>query len=305
MTKRREFIKGLLAGSATTLSTPLWAKEKDHVDITILHTNDLHSRIEPFPLSDPKYSGLGGFTRLSGKINDIRKEHENVLLLDAGDIFQGTPYFNLYGGEIEYKLMSEMGYFASTLGNHDFDNGIEGLLAQVKNASFQFINCNYDLSNSPLKEHVVPYKIKEFKGIRIGVLGVGIKLEGLVDKKNYGDIIYMDPIEHANETAKHLKLNEQCDLIICLSHLGYSYPDDRVSDIDLTVDNQYIDLIIGGHTHTFLDKPTKMKSIHGKKTMINQVGWAGINLGKIDYRVQKLSGESEISGTNLIVKSLV
>lgn len=305
MSKRRDFLKLLLAGSAAAVANPVMAKSNDWVNVTILHTNDMHSRIEPFPLSDPKYAGLGGFERLSATINKIRQEKENVLLLDAGDIFQGTPYFNLYGGELEFKLMSKMGYYASTLGNHDFDNAIEGLVSKLKYADFQFINCNYDVSNTALKEHVVPYKIKEINGVRIGILGVGIKLEGLVDKRNYGDIIYMDPIEYANATAEILKVEKQCDLIICLSHLGYSYPDERVSDLDLAAENKYIDLIIGGHTHTFLDKPKKVKSQNKKVCLINQVGWAGINLGKIEFRIHKLSGESEITGRNLIVKSLV
>jgi 5'-nucleotidase len=287
------------------LSTPLFAKNDDWVNISILHTNDMHSRIDPFPANDPKYPDMGGFSRLSATINQIREEEKNVLLLDAGDIFQGTPYFNLFGGEIEFKLMSQMGYYASTIGNHDLDNGIEGLVSKLPYADFQFINCNYDVSNTQLKDHVVPYKIKELNGIRIGILGVGIELEGLVDTKNYTGIIYHDPIESANKTAEILKNKKHCDLIICLSHLGYKYSDERVSDIDLANENKYIDLIIGGHTHTFLEEPVKIKSKYNKRTLINQVGWAGIRLGKIDYKIHKMSGESELSGSNLIVKRLV
>ena len=305
MNKRRDFIKSLLTVSAATFTTPLWAKRSDWVRISILHTNDMHSRIDPFPANDPKYPGLGGFARLSAKINSIRKEEENVLLLDAGDIFQGTPYFNMYGGELEFKLMSKMGYYASTLGNHDFDNGVEGLVNQLKHADFQFVNCNYDVSDSLLKNHVLPYKIKEIKGVRIGILGVGIELEGLVDKKNYGNIIYNDPISSANRIAKILKSEKHCDLIICLSHLGYSYDDGKVSDQDLAKENEHIDLIIGGHTHTFLKRPVKIKSRHNKLCIINQVGWAGIKLGKIDFSIQKMSGETEITARNLIVKTLV
>ena len=305
MSKRRKFLKSLLTLSAATLTTPLWAKRSDWVKISILHTNDMHSRIEPFPDNDPKYPGLGGFARLSSKIKNMRTEEENVLLLDAGDIFQGTPYFNMYGGELEFKLMSKMGYYASTLGNHDFDNGVEGLVKQLKHAEFQFINCNYDLSDSPLKEHVLPYKIKEINGIRIGILGVGIELEGLVDKMNYGNIIYNDPISNANRVAKILKSEKHCDLIICLSHLGYSYSDGQVSDQDLAMENEHMDLIIGGHTHTFLKRPVKIKSRHNKTCIINQVGWAGIKLGKIDFSIHKISGKTEISARNLIVKTLV
>jgi 5'-nucleotidase len=305
MSKRRDFVKLMLTGSAAMLTSPLFAKSNDWVEICIIHTNDMHSRIDPFPENDPKYAGLGGFARLAGTIDEIKKTHRNVLLLDAGDIFQGTPYFNVFGGELEFKLMSEMGFYASTLGNHDFDNGIDGIVNNLPYASFSFINCNYDFSNTALEGHVVPYMIENIDGIRVGILGVGIELEGLVDKKNYGDIIYLDPIENARKTAEILKKEKQCDIIICLSHLGYSYPDERISDLDLAAENEYIDLIIGGHTHTFLEKPVHVKSRYKKKTIINQVGWAGINLGKIEFKIHKLTGEIEISGRNLIVKSLV
>jgi 5'-nucleotidase len=305
MSKRRDFVKMMLTGTAAMLTGPLLAKDNDWVELCILHTNDMHSRVEPFPENDPKYPGLGGFARLSGTIDQIRQEEKNVLLLDAGDIFQGTPYFNLFGGELEFKLMSQMGYYASTLGNHDFDNGISGIVDNMQFANFKFINCNYDVSKTALSEYVVPYSIYSIEGVRIGILGVGIELEGLVDAENYEGIVYKDPIEHAKKTAKKLKKEECCDLIICLSHLGYSYSDGRVSDLDLAAENEYIDLIIGGHTHTFLNKPVKVKSKYKKNTLINQVGWAGIRLGKIDFKIHKTSGKSEICGTNLIVKTLV
>lgn len=295
-----------MAGSASLLALPTQAMSSKAEKITILHTNDLHSRIEPFAESDPKYANLGGLSRLSTMIDQVRKTEENVVLLDAGDIFQGTPYFNLFGGELEFKLMSNMQYDATTLGNHDFDNGIDGLIDQLPNAKFPFINCNYDLSNSRLKEHVLPYKIIDKSGIRIGILGVGIELEGLVDINNYGNVIYLDPIENANRIANYLKTEEKCDLVICLSHLGYDYGEsDVVSDIHLAGKTKNIDLIIGGHTHTFFEKPIKYKNLEKKKVLVNQVGWAGINLGRIDFYIDKLSGDTEIAATNLIVKTLV
>ena len=280
-------------------------EKKDNVRISILHTNDMHSRIDAFPGDDPKYPGLGGMTHLAGEVKRIRSEEKNVLLLDAGDIFQGTPYFNLFGGEVEFKLMSEMGYAASTLGNHDFDNGVEGLIEMLPYANFPFVNVNYDLSKSPLKEHVQDYIIKEIDGMRVGIFGVGIELAGLVDKKNYGDIIYKDPIEESKKVAKHLKETERCDLIICLSHLGYSYREKKVSDQDLALENQYVDLIIGGHTHTMLKKPQKIRSKYQKNCLVNQVGWAAIRLGKIDFSLHKWTNESQIEARNLIVKKLV
>jgi len=306
MNNRRTFLKQMLAGSASLLALPTQAMSSKAEKITILHTNDLHSRIEPFTQLDPKYANLGGLSRLSTMIDQVRKTEKNVILLDAGDIFQGTPYFNLFGGELEFKLMSSMKYDASTLGNHDFDNGVDGLIDQLPNAKFPFINCNYELSNSNLKEHVLPYKIINKSGIKIGILGVGIELEGLVDKINYGNIIYLDPIENANRIANYLKSEEKCDLVICLSHLGYAYEEsDIVSDIHLAGNTKNIDLIIGGHTHTFFDKPIKFKNLEKKKVLVNQVGWAGINLGRLDFYVDKLSGDTEIAATNLIVKTLV
>ena len=296
----------MLAGSASLMALPTQAMSSKAEKITILHTNDLHSRIEPFSELDPKYANLGGLSRLSTMIDQVRKTEKNVILLDAGDIFQGTPYFNLFGGELEFKLMSNMQYDASTLGNHDFDNGVDGLIDQLPHAKFPFINCNYDLSNSNLKEHVQPYKIINKSGIKIGILGVGIELEGLVDIKNYGNIIYLDPIDNANRIASYLKTQEKCDLVICLSHLGYDYGEsDEVSDIHLAGKTKNIDLIIGGHTHTFFEKPIKYKNLEKKKVLLNQVGWAGINLGRIDFYIDKLSGDTEIAATNLIVKTLV
>ena len=296
----------MLAGSASLMALPAQAMSDKAEKITILHTNDLHSRIEPFSELDPKYANLGGLSRLSTMIDEVRKTEKNVILLDAGDIFQGTPYFNLFGGELEFKLMSNMQYDASTLGNHDFDNGVDGLIDQLPHAKFPFINCNYDLNQSNLNEHVLPYKIINKSGIRIGILGVGIELDGLVDKNNYGNIIYLDPIENANRIAAYLKTQEKCDLVICLSHLGYEYDkSDIVSDIHLASKTKNIDLILGGHTHTFFEKPKKYKNVEKKKVLLNQVGWAGINLGRIDFYIDKLSGDTEIAARNLIVKTLV
>lgn len=291
MSNRRTFIKQSFLGGVSLLGAaafnPLSASilKKNHTKITILHTNDTHSHIEPFPSNDPKYPGLGGVAKRAALIEQIRKEEKNVLLFDAGDIFQGTPYFNLYGGELEFKLMSLMKYDAATIGNHDFDNGIDGLNKVLPHATFPFLNVNYDFSDTILHGKIAPYKVFEKDGVRIGVFGVGVELEGLVDKKMYGATNYLDPILKANETATHLKHHEKCHLIICLSHLGYAYKTNKVSDMVLAKENQYIDLIIGGHTHTFLEKPTAVKNKNNTITLINQVGWAGINLGRIDFFV--------------------
>ena len=293
--RRRNFIKNtaatsaLLSLSGLSLSSFSVVKEKK---ITILHTNDVHSHIDPFPENHPRNPSMGGVAKRANIIEQIRKEESNVLLLDAGDVFQGTPYFNYYGGELEFKLMSMMKYDLATLGNHDFDNGIDGFYAQLPHANFEFVSANYDFKNTELNGIVKPYKTFIKDGIKIGVFGLGIELEGLVDKKLYKETKYNNPIEVATDITKTLKEKEKCDLIICLSHLGFDYKNekDKVSDLKLAAATQDIDLIIGGHTHTFLDKPVIKTNKVGKQVVINQVGAYGINLGRIDFY---LSDESK------------
>ena len=293
-TSRRDFLKsGSTAAAFFALNaSPFAAFAKNGtVQLTILHTNDVHSRIEPFPMDGSRNQGLGGVARRAALIKQIRAEQKNVLLLDAGDVFQGTPYFNMFGGELEMKLMSDMGYDAGTMGNHDFDNGIAGFVKQLPHANFPFLVSNYDFNNTDLKGKTQSYKVFRKEGLKIGVFGLGIELAGLVDKKNYGDIVYQDPIAKANETAAILKNDLHCDLVICLSHLGYKYKEDKVSDQILARSTRNIDLIIGGHTHTFMKVPEDIKNLDGKITTVNQVGFAGINLGRLDYFFQKGTGK--------------
>lgn len=283
--KRRHFIQQTVAAS-TLISLGglgLQSFSNSSKKITILHTNDVHSHIDPFGSEDGKYAHLGGVARRFSLIESIRKENPNTLLFDAGDIFQGTPYFNYYGGELEFKLMSMLKYDAATIGNHDFDNGIDGLYAQMPYAKFEFISANYDFTNTVMDAHVKPYKIFQIDGIKIGVFGLGIKLDGLVNKIMYKETEYLDPIETAQEMTKVLKENEQCELIICLSHLGYVYNSEKVSDLKLAKATKDIDLIIGGHTHTFLPKPTIVKNSDDKTVLVNQAGCYGINLGRVDF----------------------
>ena len=285
--KRRDFIQKTAASTALIgLGFSLESfNSPDIKKLTILHTNDVHSHIDPFPATDPRNPNMGGVARRAALIESIRKENSNVLLLDAGDIFQGTPYFNYYGGELEFKLMSMMKYDASTIGNHDFDNGVDGLYAQLPHASFDFISSNYDFKNTVMNGHVHPYKIFIKEGIKVGIFGLGIELDGLVDKKGYKETVYNDPVEVAQDMTRLLKKEQKCDLIICLSHLGYKYKDEteKISDLKLATLTKDIDLIIGGHTHTFLDKPTVVKNLEGNQVLVNQVGCFGINLGKIDF----------------------
>ncbi len=286
--KRRDFIHKTAISSAflglggLSLSSFKSASTKQ---LTILHTNDVHSYIDPFPPNHPKNPNMGGVARRAAIIEAIRKESPNVLLLDAGDIFQGTPYFNYYGGELEFKLMSMMRYDLATIGNHDFDNGIEGFYKQFPNATFDFVSANYDFKNTVLDGHVQPYKIFDKNGIKVGVFGLGVALEGLVDKKNSKETVYHDPLGITQDMARILKHEKKCDLVICLSHLGYKYKDEpnKICDVKLAELTKDIDLIIGGHTHTFLDKPTVMKNSDNKEVLVNQVGCYGVNLGRVDF----------------------
>ncbi len=302
---RRNFLKNIGLLSTSLALTPwIGAEAEAGIEkVTILHTNDVHSRIDPFPMDGSRNAGLGGVARRATLVNQIRKEEKHVLLLDAGDIFQGTPYFNLYGGELELKLMSKLGYDAATLGNHDFDNGVDGFSKHMHHANFPIICSNYDFRNTSLEGKTIPYKVFHKGKIKIGVIGVGIELEGLVEKKNYGETIYLDPIIQANKYAALLKEEEKCDLIICLSHLGYKYKDQKVSDQVLAKQSQHIDLIIGAHTHTFMTQPEALKNADGKEVKIFQVGFAGINLGRIDYYFEKQRNKkSSVASTLLINK---
>ena len=305
---RRDFLKTSVYGSLgmaglAMIPSEVFAK-KEVVKIVILHTNDVHSHIDPFPANDPKFAGLGGVARRAALIEEIRAQEPNVLLLDAGDIYQGTPYFNKYGGELELKLMSKMGYDASTIGNHDFDNGIDGIVRQLPNASFPLLCANYDFSDTAMNGKTQPYKIFVKDGVRIGVFGVGIELEGLVDKRMYENTRYLDPLEKAAEMSVLLKKEKKCDIIICLSHLGFSYENKKVSDVVFAKESRNIDLIIGGHTHTFLDKPIEFSNRDGKKVIVAQVGWAGIKLGKITYLVERDSKKKHVEGTSMNLFSM-
>tara|TARA_B100001057_G_scaffold119156_1_gene117820 strand:+ start:371 stop:1282 length:912 start_codon:yes stop_codon:yes gene_type:complete len=301
MSNRRKFIKnfGLGAVGLTMINHKLIAQE-DVKRITILHTNDMHSRIEPF--SSGSFKGIGGMAQRSSIINEIRKKEKNVLLFDAGDIFQGTPYFNFYGGELEFKLMSQMKYDAVTLGNHDFDNGLDGLKKQLKHASFPFVCANYDFSKTILKNSFKPYKIFLKDGIKIGVFGIGVELNGLVPKELYKETKYLDPIIEANKISDKLKNKKGCDLIVCLSHLGLMYNSDKVSDLVIAQKSKHIDLIIGGHTHSFLEKPILETNLDGKKVIINQVGWGGINIGKIDFIFKQNKTNFDVKNSSIFVK---
>lgn len=305
--KRRDFIQKVSTGTTAlatigSLGLQSFTTKPRTTKITILHTNDVHSHIDAFGPDEGRNANRGGVARRASLIENIRAKNPNTLLLDAGDIFQGTPYFNYYGGELEFKLMSMLKYDLATIGNHDFDNGINGIFAQLPHANFEFVSANYDFSNTVMDTHVKPYKIFKKRGIKIGVFGLGIELNGLVDKKLYKETKYLDPVGISQDMARILKTEEQCDLIICLSHLGYNYKrnPDKISDLKLAEATKDIDLIIGGHTHTFLPKPTVVKNSDGKKMLVNQVGCYGLYLGQIDFYFDEEKNKTT-NGTSIIV----
>ncbi len=292
---RRAFLASL--GAATVAShLPLRGSEPTAPGrITLLHTNDTHSRIEPFGPGNGAISGLGGMARRATLVKQLRQQLGPVLLLDAGDTFQGTPYFNRYKGRLDYQLMRMVGYDAGTLGNHDFDNGVDLLvdamasMEQLKhpNPPFAFVNCNYDFKGAPaLGKRVRPYLIREFPGLRVGLTGVGVAFAGLVAPKNHEGIGWRDPYESLRPVVQRLREVEKVDLVVVLSHLGYNLNGSAPDDLQMPGRVPGIDAIIGGHSHTFLETPTRVPQARGE-TLVSQVGFGGVNLGRMDFALSR------------------
>ncbi len=256
--------------------------------VVIIHTNDTHSRIEPLPKNNNVNPNTGGVVRRATYIDQVRKENKNVLLFDAGDFVQGTPYFNLFKGKVEIGAMNRMKYDAGTLGNHEFDYGLDVLAQIVKKANYPIVNCNYDFSNTPLKGLVKPYVIIKKFGMKIGVLGVGIDPEGLIQSEDYKGMIFNPVINSVNKYSEILKNQEKCDLVICLSHIGFESPGDIVNDQVLAQKSKFIDIIIGGHSHTYLEKPVVLKNLDGKDVLVYQMGKNGTFVGRIDAEMQEV-----------------
>lgn len=290
MMDRRNFLRNTAVVSGGVLLAPSLISASgtvsDDKKLTILHTNDTHSNIDPFPSNHAKYPGQGGVARRYELIQKIRQEEKHVLLLDAGDIFQGTPYFNKYGGMLEMRVMSELGYDAATMGNHDFDAGLEGFLDAQNECNFPFLCSNYDFNNTDLEGITSDELVLEKGDIKVGLFGLGVELKGLVPDSKYGETKYLDPVGIAQDKVASLQ-KQKCDLIICLSHLGYEYGSDKISDRLLAQKTSGIHLIIGGHTHTFLERPTEEKNRDDDTVLINQVGWAGVQLGRVDFEFEK------------------
>jgi len=303
---RRDFLKkGLVLSAGTMFSAGSVMKlfENRHaVNLTILYTNDTHARLDPFPPNATEHAGLGGIARRATLVEQIRKEKENVLLLDAGDIFQGTPWFNVYGGKVDLELMSKMGYDAAAIGNHEFDNGLQGFADVAPAADFPFLCANYDVRDTPMNPFVQRFMVKEVGGLRIGIFGLGIQLDGIVREELYDGVMYRDPVIWANGITRSLKQYQRCNMVICLSHLGYHYNDSRIDDRKLASRVDGIDLIIGGHTHTFMNEPEVIASPGGGKTLVTQAGHSGIVLGRLEMFFNDSGKITDSISSSLAVK---
>ncbi len=291
MTNRRKFIKNslvFLGGTLALRNNKLFgqlSQIKSKKRLCVLHTNDFHSHFDAFPANHPIWPLQGGITHLGGLIQEIRKTEENVLLLDCGDVFQGTPYFNFFEGKPELQWMAKMGYHAGTLGNHDFDLGIQHLADLREHNPIPLVNCNYIVENTPLQNIVKKHLVINIGGIKIGITGASINLEGLLTNDMYDGIVYQDPVLPVQKEVDFLRNQEKCDLVFVISHLGYEYQDEKIDDLKLAKKTHGIDAIMGGHTHTFLEKPTILKNIKGKEVVVNQAGWAGLQLGKLVFEI--------------------
>ncbi len=249
--------------------------------ITILHTNDTHSCVYPLNpnLADTMLAGRGGFVRRAGMIKQERENNPKLLLLDSGDFSQGSTYYTLYKGDVEVGLMNLMGYDAATLGNHEFDYGVENLARLARKAEFPIVCANYDFTGTPLEGLIKPYTVIKRDGVKIGIFGVSPQLDGLVMAESCKGVKYNDPVKAANDVARLLKEREKCDLVICLSHLGWDLI--GTDDTEMMQQTRNIDIVLGGHSHSYFTEMKYMKNLDGKAVPNDQNGKHGIFVGKI------------------------
>jgi 5'-nucleotidase len=298
------FPKGLRSLYRSTSRAAIWAPllqpEKGETLITVLHTNDTHSQIDPILENDKTYAGKGGVARRATLVKRVRRENPNTLLIDAGDVCQGTPYFNFYKGEVEYKAMSLIGYDVGTIGNHEFDNGVESLAKALQFANFDIVSTNYDVRGSALESKVKTHVVKEVGGLRVGLFGLGISPTGLITPDNFKPLRCYPPVPMARAVTKLLREQERCTLVLGMSHLGY-YADPKnreIGDSQVAAQVDGVDFIASGHTHTFMEKPVLQKSPSGKDTIIFQVGRSGIYVGRVDFTL--LDGKVTASAGRLL-----
>lgn len=279
--KRRELLAGLVG--SCVVGPQAWAHQTKRVahTVSLLHTNDTHSRIEPFTRG--RYKGMGGVSRRATLISSLKKANPSTLVVDAGDIFQGTPYFNMFKGEVELRAMSMAGYDLATLGNHDFDLGAQWLLKMAhQHARFPFVSANLTFSQPEAQKLIRPYHIRTFAGWKVGFIGLGVRFKGLTAAHLHQGVRYVEPIAVAKKLVHQLRVKMGCDAVVVLSHLGYTGFDGEPGDLDLARLVPGIDVIIGGHTHTFLHQPKVVVGANQHKTYIAQVGHSGIYLGHIN-----------------------
>ncbi|MGL4518201.1 MAG: bifunctional metallophosphatase/5'-nucleotidase [Phocaeicola sp.] len=267
--------------------TALQAQQTKVTELFIYHTNDLHSRIEPMPETEPNpaYAGNGGMARLAAVASSLRAEEPELMLFDCGDFSQGTPYYNLFKGELEVKLMNEIGYDAITVGNHEFDFGLDNMARIFRLSNCPVVCANYHFEGTAVEGLVLPYTILHRKGVKIGVFGLGTPLEGMVQEKCRQGVRYEDPVEAAQRVARQLKEVEKCDLVICLSHLGFQGSSN--SDEALIPQTRNIDVVLGGHSHTYFDTPKFYKNLDGEEVLLQQMGKNGVYLGQVKVTLEK------------------
>ena len=280
MMKKLCFIIGvcLLSGTAAAQSVK---------ELRLFHTNDMHSRVEPFPedYQDTLLAGKAGMVRRATFIKQQRELHPDLLLFDCGDFSQGTPYYNIYKGEVEVRLMNEMRYDAGTIGNHEFDFGLENMARLFRLADFPIVCANYDVAGTVLEGLVKEYVVLRRKGVKIGVFGLGTRLEGLVAKESYGGVKFEDPVSEAQRIADLLRTQEKCDVVICLSHLGWR--GEPYSDIELIENTRGIDVVLGGHSHSYFEEPKYYKNLDGVDIPLQQMGKHAAFVGEMVLTLQK------------------
>lgn len=256
-------------------------------EVYIYHTNDMHSRVEAFPqdFQDTLMAGKGGLVRRATFIQQQRKLHPDLLLFDSGDFSQGTPYYNMFKGEVEVQMMNIMHYDAGTIGNHEFDFGLENMARLFKLAEYPIVCANYDVTGTVLEGLVKEYVVINRGGLKIGVFGLSPQLDGLVAAECYGNVKFEDPVSEAQRIADLLKEKEHCDVVVCLSHLGWK--EEPYSDISLIENTRHIDLVLGGHSHSFFVSPKFYENLDGVKVPVQQMGKNGAFVGKVVLKLQK------------------
>ena len=276
--------------AAIVAAMAAWGQQK----LVILHTNDTHSAIMPLSrnLGDTLLAGRGGYLRRMELVRREREAEPGLLLFDSGDFSQGSPYYTLFKGDVEVGLMNMMRYDAATLGNHEFDFGLDNLARLLRKARFPVVCANYDFSGTPLEGLVKPYVVIEREGLRVGVFGLSPRLDGLVAKENYGGVVYNDPIEAARKAVKALRSGERCDVVVCLSHLGWAQAQPDIDDSTMIAGTRGIDLVLGGHSHSYFEKLEHVRDADGRSVPVDQNGKHGVFVGKMEMSL-KVEGKHE------------